>query len=82
MAQHFRPDYFHYRKPLVMERNEIGVLQVRQDFTWIVDSSLMRFSAIYGYLSLWIRGDQVTRYSLNNLTIRDVMVGNQSQSKY
>ena len=29
MAQQFRPDYAHYRKPIPMERNELGALRVR-----------------------------------------------------
>ncbi len=71
MGVDFRPDYAHYRRPLAVTRNEMGVLEVKQDITWAVDWTLVRWSSIYVYLRLWVVGDQPTVYSLDNLAVQD-----------
>ncbi len=76
MAQQFRPDYAHYRRPIPMDRNELGALRVRTDLTWVVDSVLMDISSLYVYGSIWVRGMESTRYTLNYLSTKNVYVGN------
>lgn len=76
MAQQFRPDYAHYRRPIAMERNEMGALRARTDLTWALDNTLMKISSLYVYGSLWLRGSESTRYTLDYLSTKNVHVGN------
>ena len=76
MTQQFRPDYAHYRKPIAMDRNELGALRVQTDLTWAIDSTLMKISSLYVYGSIWLRGMESTRYTLNYLSTKNVYVGN------
>jgi len=76
MTPGFRPDYAHYRQPIAMERKEMGRLQIRSDLSWSVDTTLMNLSSIYTYASLWLRRDPPTRFTLEQLAVRDVKVGN------
>jgi lysophospholipase L1-like esterase len=76
MAHQFRPDYAHYRRPIPMDRNELGALRVRTDLTWAIDSTLMNLSSLYVYGSIWLRGMESTRYTLNYLANKNVLVGN------
>lgn len=63
----FRPDYAHYRKPIALERDELGRLRVRLKAAYVIDSNLVRLSSLYVYLRLWVIGDRHTLYTLNTL---------------
>ena len=54
----------------------MGALRVRTDLTWAIDSTLMKISSLYVYGSIWLRGMQSTRYTLNYLSTKNVYVGN------
>jgi lysophospholipase L1-like esterase len=64
----FRPDYAHYRKPISISRNDMGVLRLELEIKYRLDSFFVRWSSLYGYIRLWLVGDQGTVYTLDTLS--------------
>jgi len=69
----FRPDYAHYRHPISMEKDELGMWHLRQRFSDSIDKAFM-VSSVYGYLRLWVAGEGRISNDLQSLTTHDTEV--------
>ena len=64
----FRPDYSHYRKPIALERDELGNLKVKNDLSYFFDATFTRMSWLYSWTRLKVSGSESTMYTLHNLS--------------
>lgn len=67
----FRPDYAHFRKPIAIDRTDMGVMRVRLGLTHHADALAVRMSSLYVYSRLWLVGDVPTHYTLDGLSTKD-----------
>ena len=67
----YRPDYAHFRKPIALDRDEMGRLRMRLGLRHAIDSRAVRWSSLYVYARLWLVGDVPTHSTLDGLSTRD-----------
>jgi hypothetical protein len=75
MRGDFRPDYAHFRKPIALERDELGNLELTNRLGYFFDSSFSRLSWLYTWARIQVSGEEAGMYTLHNLSIHPADAG-------